>query len=162
MTTTMTPRLNGYELNGHDLPHLAPSKAKVAKPSKPWTLRQRLAVLIGGIASIVLALSLWHCTESLAMLTGSPWYLAFMLAFGIDAGMVGCELVAGLIDGKESQRWAKRYIWAAVGLSAVLNGIGSSMHVQGLFQPVAASVGALIPLLVYGLGRVAVAVWRGK
>ncbi len=53
---------------------------------------RRLAYAVGTIASVVLALSVVHCSHSIALLTGSHWTLAAALAVGIDAGMVASEV----------------------------------------------------------------------
>lgn len=55
---------------------------------------KHLAKVIGAIAGLVLALSVYHCQESITLLTGSPWYLAAAMAVGLDAGMIGCEIAA--------------------------------------------------------------------
>lgn len=62
-----------------------------------WVRNARqLAYVVGGIASVLLSLSVYHCTESIAMLTGSPIALAAGMAIAIDAGMVGCEVALTL------------------------------------------------------------------
>jgi hypothetical protein len=53
-----------------------------------------MAVAVGGVGVALLVLSVWHCTEALAVLTGTPTVLSVLLAVGIDCGMVGCELAA--------------------------------------------------------------------
>ena len=46
-----------------------------------------------GAAVIVslLALSVWHCAESIAALSGSPVWMALPMAIAIDCGLVYCE-----------------------------------------------------------------------
>ncbi len=61
---------------------------------------RRAALAVGAIAAALLALSVWHCTESISTLTGSPLVLAAAMAVGIDAGMVACE-VAATIAGRK-------------------------------------------------------------
>ena len=56
--------------------------------------RQRLAGVLGAIGCAVLGLSVVHCTEAIALLTGSSHVLALLLAIGIDCGLVGCEVTA--------------------------------------------------------------------
>lgn len=146
-------------LNGHSKQRKAkPAKAK--RPARRHGLRgrQRIAVAVGGVGVFVLALSLWHCTQALATLTGSPIALAALLAIGIDAGMVVCELAAIVADG-EGQRWASRYVLAAVILSTCLNAFASAQHAER-WTWLAALVGAAIPVLVYMLARVAGHLWR--
>ncbi len=54
--------------------------------------RRTLAVMVGSVAAALLVLSLWHCTESVALLTGSPLPLAACMAIAVDAGMAACEV----------------------------------------------------------------------
>lgn len=57
-----------------------------------------LAYTIGGIASVLLLLSVFHCAESIMALTGSNWVIAGALAIGIDCGLIACEVVTVLED----------------------------------------------------------------
>ncbi len=59
-------------------------------------LCRTLAIAVAAVAAALLLLSVWHCTESVALLTGSPLPLAAALAVGVDAGMMGCEVSATL------------------------------------------------------------------
>lgn len=45
---------------------------------------------LSGVA--LLALSVYHCSEAIAILTGSPLALAVPLAVAIDCGLVSCEI----------------------------------------------------------------------
>jgi len=58
---------------------------------------KRAAYATGGTGVGLLALSVWHCSESIALLTGSPLLLAMPMAIAIDAGFVACE-VATMIE----------------------------------------------------------------
>ena len=120
--------------------------------------RQRLALAVGAVGVAVLALSLWHCTTALAALTGSPLFLASLLAIGIDAGMVVAELAHIIADGAAAL-WAARYVASAVALSVGLNAFASAQHAER-WPWLAAAVGAAVPLLVYMLARVAGHLWR--
>ncbi len=118
---------------------------------------QRVALCVGSVASFVLLLSVWHCTEAIALLTGSPLILAVLLALGIDAGMVMCE-IASICSASSAKRWADRYIIGSVCLSSVLNSVASGAHASTL--PVLAyAVGALVPVLVFVLAKVAGHLW---
>jgi hypothetical protein len=67
-----------------------------------WKRGKRLpAIAIGLIATVVLALSVVHCSESIALLTGSPLPLAVAMAVGIDAGMIACEVAATISGPKK-------------------------------------------------------------
>ncbi len=128
-------------------------KAKAKKKPEGYTLKQRIAFFVGGVACFVLLLSVWHCTEALAHLTGSPIFLAALLAIGIDFGMVACEVASIAGDGK-AKDWADRYIVLAVVLSSGLNAFASAQHTDKLVW-LAAIVGGVIPVLVFILAKVA-------
>lgn len=58
-----------------------------------WTVDQRqMAYLAGGAGVGLLLLSVWHCAESIALITGSPLLLAAPMAVAIDIGLIACEL----------------------------------------------------------------------
>lgn len=51
-----------------------------------------MAAKIGaGVIVSLLALSVWHCASSIALLTGSHILLALPMAVAIDCGLVYCE-----------------------------------------------------------------------
>jgi hypothetical protein len=54
----------------------------------------REAKITGAVGVGLLALSVWHCSLSIAALTGSPILLALPMAIAIDAGFVACEWAA--------------------------------------------------------------------
>jgi hypothetical protein len=53
-----------------------------------------LSKIAGSVGVAVLGLSVFHCYESISLLTGSGWLLSSLLAIGIDAGMVVAEVVS--------------------------------------------------------------------
>lgn len=58
-----------------------------------WRVEQRwMAYLAGGSGIGLLALSVFHCAESIALITGSHLMLAAPMAIAIDIGLVACEL----------------------------------------------------------------------
>lgn len=60
--------------------------------------QRRLAFATAGVGVGLLALSVWHCSFSIAALTGNPsMWLAVPMAVAIDCGFVCCE-VAALCD----------------------------------------------------------------
>jgi hypothetical protein len=59
--------------------------------------QRRAAILTACVGVGLLALSVWHCSLSIAALTGSPLLLALPMAVAIDCGFVCCE-VAALLD----------------------------------------------------------------
>lgn len=60
----------------------------------------RTAFAVAAIGVGVLGLSVFHCCESISLLTGSHRLLATLLAVGIDCGFVACE-VAILVGGDD-------------------------------------------------------------
>jgi hypothetical protein len=125
---------------------------------------KRLAAVCGSVATGVLALSVVHCTQAIAGLTGSHWLLAALLAVGIDAGMVASEVAEVASHGTSAAqtvgRWARGYTIAAIVLSMALNAYAFGQHATGALACAAAALGVIIPGLVYGLGRVAAHLWR--
>lgn len=124
------------------------------------TPKRKMAVAIGGVGVAVLSLSVFHCTEALMALTGSHAVLAFLLAVGIDAGMVACEMACIVSDDKATRRWALLYIVLAVLLSMLLNGWASAHNAEEGLKLAAWVVGALVPVLVFILGKVAGLLWE--
>ena len=118
---------------------------------------QRVSLVVGGLGCFVLLLSVWHCTEALQSLTGSPFALAVLLAVGIDFGLVACE-VGSIIGRGKAKLWANRYIGLAVLLSSILNSYASGTHAEQMVW-LAYVVGTLIPVLVFILAKVAGYLW---
>lgn len=56
--------------------------------------RRTLAYFVGGSGVGLLILSVYHCAESISMLTGSGLVLAVPMSVAIDCGLVSCELAA--------------------------------------------------------------------
>jgi hypothetical protein len=123
-----------------------------------------LACLVGGVGVGVLGLSVAHCTESIGLLTGSHWLLSGLLAVGIDAGMVASELAELVSHGTTAEKsvkpWAIGYTVAAILLSILLNSYAFGLHAADGMQWAAWLLGAVIPGLVYALGRVAGHLWQ--
>jgi hypothetical protein len=95
--------LNGYSnsqhapeplfgwMMGFAVPIIVLVLSKIA--GNKWKKGQRhMAYLSGGSGSLLLLLSVWHCAQSIAMLTGSDYLLSIPMAIAIDLGLVSCEL----------------------------------------------------------------------
>ena len=54
--------------------------------------QQPVEWFVGGSGIALLFLSVWHRSEAIALLTGSPVALALPLALAIDCGLVACEV----------------------------------------------------------------------
>ncbi len=102
-TLVLSALLNGYAnaqhaplpfagwLMGISIPVIVLTLAKVA--GEKYRDGQRpVAYLAGGSGIALLFLSVWHCSESIAILTGSGLVLAVPLAVAIDAGLVAMEI----------------------------------------------------------------------
>lgn len=137
---------------------------KADKPRKAMKHARRLACAVGAVGVGVLGLSVVHCTESISLLTGSPCLLSGLLAVGIDAGMVASELAElashGTKAGEQVRPWARGYTVAAVLLSILLNAYAFGLHAAPGMTWAAWLLGAVIPGLVYALGRVAGHLWQ--
>jgi hypothetical protein len=139
-------------------------KRAPAKPKTPpgRTGKQKLALVLGGAATFVLALSVWEVTTALTTLTRMPLVIAALMAVGIDVVMVLCEMAVIVAPDTDAARWGKRYVGTTVGLSMLLNGLAASQHAEGLWVVVAAGVGAIMPVLVYMGFRVAGSLYCNK
>lgn len=99
----MSALLNGYANGSHApvawagwlmglaVPAVILLLGKVA--GKLWKRGARpLALATAGSGVGLLGLSVWHCSNSIALLTGSPLALAVPMAVAVDVGFVACEL----------------------------------------------------------------------
>jgi hypothetical protein len=163
--TLSAPALNGTPTSAkakRTTSKSSPATTKARKSKVVLSARRRMAVGVGSVGIAVLLLSVYHCTEAISLLTGSPILLAALLAVGIDCGMVVTEMAA-IIAAHDKvpncRRWANAYIVAAVLLSMLLNSVASGLHAEQ-FKLLAYSVGAIIPVLVFILGKVAGLLWE--
>src|SRR5947208_3960205 len=147
--------------------HLTRKPKVASKPRgsrKAMVHARRLACTVGAVGVGVLGLSVAHCTESIGLLTGSHWALSGLLAIGIDAVMVASELAElashGTKAGERVRPWAWGYTIAAVLLSVLLNAYAFGLHAAPGLTWAAWLLGAVIPGLVYALGRVACHLWQ--
>ncbi len=108
-TLGLSAALNGYANSQHapnalagwmmgvSIPVLVLVLSKVA--GEKWLKGHKFpARLAGGSGLSLLALSVYHCAESIALLTGSPLWLALPMSVSIDVGLVACE-VALITEG---------------------------------------------------------------
>ncbi|HMP57724.1 MAG TPA: hypothetical protein PKD86_00100 [Gemmatales bacterium] len=126
MQTTTNHRLNGQHTNGTTAKASGKAKPKQTtkrtQRKKKFGANQRVALLLGGVAALLVALSVYHLTCGIATLTGSPIALALLLAVGIDIGLVASEVaeVLGHADD-EVKRWSRVYMAMATVMSMLLN-----------------------------------------
>jgi hypothetical protein len=169
MQVVTSPSLNGSSVakgkRGSKSKATISTPATTKKARRPKTVlspRRRMALAVGCVGMAVLLLSVYHCTEAISLLTGSPMLLAALLAVGVDCGLVVTEMAA-IIAAHDTvpncRRWANAYIVAAVALSSMLNSVASGLHAEG-FKVLAYGVGAIVPVLVFILGKVAGLLWE--
>lgn len=105
MCVTMSAGLNAYANSMHATIPVAGAALGIMIPCLVFVLckvagmqyrmggiARKLAYFTAGVGASLLALSVWHCACSLALLTGSHIMLALPLAIAIDGGLVACEL----------------------------------------------------------------------
>lgn len=158
----MSSRITALVPSANGVPRKPVSPAR--KPARRSIRNaRRIAGVVGGIGVGALSLSVHHCSESIAALTGSGWVSAGLLAVAIDAGMVACEVasVAGRQRGIADRwvRWAEGYVLGAVALSVLLNGYAYAQHAPAGMEWASWLLGACVPSAVYALGRVACGLW---
>ncbi len=101
-TTLLSSLLNGYANAQHAQYAMAGWLMGIAVPVLVLTLckvaGESLAVGMRGVAMgsgasgiALLFLSVWHCSSSIAFITGSTTALAIPMAVAIDCGLVACE-----------------------------------------------------------------------
>jgi hypothetical protein len=76
------------------------------------------AAVVGAVASVALALSVWDCQDSIALLTGASPVLATAMAITIDAGMIACEAAHTLASAPKKAPPRKRKDKAAKEVAA--------------------------------------------
>lgn len=167
----MTKSSTNGKVSRIDLGLTTTSAKQTTKPRRPavkkgLTTLQKAALITGGIGSTALGLSVIHCTQSIDVLTGCGTPLAAMLAVTLDAGMVACE--GAEVVAHESREyskirpWTLTYIILVVIVSMVLNAIGSALHAEPSMKLFSYTLGAVVPVLVFILGRISVMLWTAK
>lgn len=153
--------------------HTPASTRKVAQPTKParstkatkaaQTARRVVAGWAGTAGLAVLGLSVSHVAHAIQAITGEGAG-SVLLAIGVDCGMVACEVAEVVCeDCTDVVTWAKRVVWGTLALSAGLNAWAfSATAATWALWGLSICLGVLCPFLVFGLGRVATAAWRGR
>ena len=110
--------------------------------------------------SLLLALSLQHLAAGVMAITGCGWAEGLMLATGIDLGLV-CTEAAAIVAAPAAARSIRAYVWAMISstlaLSAGLNSWAFAQHSTGLMTYASCAFGFFVPLMVFGLSKVAIA-----
>lgn len=169
MTTTTNHRLNGLAQHTSGTTAKGGGKAKTkqqkrSRAKKRLGPKQRVAVLLGGVAAGLVFLSVYHLTCAVSTLTGSPLVLAVLLAVGIDLGLVASEVAEMIAEDKAVQRWSRVYMAMATVLSMFLNAYEFAAHApKGLLSKgLSIGFGLVLPVMVYVLARQAGGLWSKK
>ena len=162
MTTTTTKGLKKAELEEIVIRYEAEKAEAEAKAKAGWTAKQKMAVGLGGVASLLVLLSVYHLTCGIATLTGSPIMLALLLAIGIDIGLVFSEVCETICH--EASGWSKVYMGMATVMSMALNSYEFAAHApEGLLSKgLSICFGLALPIMVYVLARQAIKCWQTK
>lgn len=99
MTAVLSAGLNGYANSLHASMAWAGWALGISVPLIVVTLGRvatganhkyvTLMAVLSGLS--LLGLSVWHCSESISLLTGSSVWLSLPMAIAIDCGLVSCE-----------------------------------------------------------------------
>lgn len=126
---------------------------------------QTVAKIVGGIASLLVVLSVWHLTEAIGTLTGSPIALALLMAIGIDLGLIASEIAELVAHGNNLvARWARAYMFKATVLSIILNAyeFAASAPEGALTKGLAIAFGVLLPIMIFVLARIAAHLYQSR
>lgn len=132
------------------------SQAAVNRPRRKAC--QFVAKCIGAIATMLVALSVWHLTCAVSTLTGSAFVLSLFLAVGIDLGLIASELAELVAHGNVVvARWSRAYMVKATVLSVILNAYEFAAHAPDntLSKSLAITFGILLPVMIFILARIA-------
>lgn len=169
MTTTTSHRLNGQAQHTSGTTAKGGGKAKTkqqkrSRAKKGLGPKQRVAVLLGGVAAGLVFLSVYHLTCAVSTLTGSPLVLAVLLAVGIDLGLVASEVCEMIAEDKAVKAWSKGYMALATVLSMLLNAYEFAAHAPDHWFSKTLSVGfgLVLPVMVYVLARQAGGLWSKR
>jgi hypothetical protein len=136
----------------------SPQLADRQSPVSQWP--KWVAVGAVGVGGLLLALSLQHLAVGVMAITGCGWWEGLLLAIGIDLGLVVTECAA-IVASPKAARQIRFYVWAMIAstlaLSAGLNSWAFAQHSHGLMVYASCAFGFFVPLMVFGLSKVAIA-----
>lgn len=123
------------------------------------------AIAIGGVAAVLVSLSLSHLAHGIHLVTQSPTWEAWAMAIGIDLGFVALELslLATAANDKLQRKLAHYANPAIVGTlvgSAVLNALAFAYQANGTsMMVIAGAIGIAIPAMIYALTKIGAIMW---
>ena len=136
----------------------SPQPADRREPASQWP--KWVAGGAVGVGGLLLVLSLQHLAVGVMAITGCGWLEGILLAVGIDLGLVVTECAA-IVASPKAAKQIRAYVWAMISstlaLSAGLNSWAFAQHSQGLMVYASCAFGFFVPLMVFGLSKVAIA-----
>jgi hypothetical protein len=135
-----------------------PKPAERLSPFSKWPAWVAVgAVAVGGL---LLVLSLQHLAVGVMAITGCGWWEGILLGIGIDLGLVITECAA-IVASPAVAKSIRGYVWAMISstlaLSAGLNSWAFAQHSSGVMVYASCAFGFFVPLMVFGLSKVAIA-----
>jgi hypothetical protein len=113
-----------------------------------------------GVGGLLLVLSLKHLAYGVMAITGCEWLEGILLATGIDLGLV-CTEAAMIVASPAQAKTIRGYVWSMIAatlvLSAGLNAWAFAQHSQGALMYASCAFGFFVPLMVFGLSKLAIA-----
>ena len=145
---------------------------RLGKRRAPATVRARrwqsaAAAAVIGVALTLIVLSLSHLAAGFALVTGAQSWEAWAWASSIDLGFVACEAAQLCVTTKRASDVVARYTRPAIvgtlAVSAAMNSFALTAHTTALWQTVAAAtLGFVIPALIYASARTGIAMWMHR
>jgi hypothetical protein len=118
-------------------------------------IRTHVSYGLGAVATSVLMLSLWHSSSAIADLTHQPLWRGFLLAVGIDCGLILAEVAHLLSKCPTTRRWSLSTVILCISVSIVLNTHTCWDKHETMRLAFAWVLGIIIPVLVLLLSRIA-------
>jgi hypothetical protein len=138
-------------------------RAKSRKAVKAERRQAVTALLVGGVAVALTALSLHDLAEGVRIVTHSATWQSYAMASGIDLGFVSTELAMLTASDKERKAIAKFANPAIIGTlcgSAVMNAFAFAKDADSMLMAGAAiATGVAIPALIYAFTRIGADRW---
>ncbi len=120
-------------------------------------------VMLGALA--LLGLSLSHLASGVVIVTGSGERDGWLMAIGIDLGLVALELalLAAPVTARPAvARYASPAIIGTLATSAAMNAFAFASHAEGFMIYPAIGLGFAVPALVYALTKTGATIYLEK
>lgn len=138
-------------------------RAKSRKTVKTERRQAVTALMVGGVAIGLTALSLHDLASGVQIVThAAPWQ-SYAMASGIDLGFISTELTMLTASEKDRKAIAKFTTPTVIGTlcgSAIMNAFAFASHADNLAMSIAAvAMGVAIPALIYAFTRIGANRW---